>query len=134
MAQVIIQRAPAAPDVYCYDKPTNAAEVNTTLHEIVSKYRETRSIYVISGTHGCADGTVVPNCKEPDFKYEDLNSANKTSRLIHIRDYHQTAPNRWAEREGLFVRYGISPEHLVNHYKSLSTMSFVKLLLFCHSA
>ena len=97
MAQVIIQRAPAAPDVYCYDKPTNAAEVNTTLHEIVSKYRETRSIYVISGTHGCADGTVVPNCKEPDFKYEDLNSANKTSRLIHIRDYHQTAPNRWAE-------------------------------------
>jgi len=97
MAQVIIQRAPAAPDVYCYDKTTDAAEVNATLHEIVSKYRETRNVWVISGTHGCDNGTVVQDCKHPDFKDEDRDRANKTSRLIHIKEYHLIAPNVWAE-------------------------------------
>lgn len=57
----------------------------------------TRNIWVISGTHGTSSGTVDSGCKEPDFKHEDLDSANVTSKNIHIMDYHLLAPNRWKE-------------------------------------
>jgi hypothetical protein len=95
--EVIIDRAPARPDVYCYDAPTNAVEVNATLHDIVRQFGMKKNVWVISGTHGRADGTVSPDDREVDFKAEDLDAANKTSKQIHIWDYHLLAPNRWAE-------------------------------------
>ena len=100
MAQIIIARAPAKSDVYCYDTPTDATEVNQTLHDIVAQYKMTANVWVISGTHGTSAGTVDPTCKELDFKKEDVSSANITCKNIKILDYHLLAPNRWAELKG----------------------------------
>ena len=97
MAQVLIKRSPVGSDVYCYDQPTDADEVNATLHEIVKAYGMTRNIWVISGTHGCANGTVHAGCVEPDFRKEDLDTASVTSKQIHIKDYHLLSPNTWTE-------------------------------------
>ena len=100
MTQQLIARAPAKPDVYCYDNVTDADEVNQTLHAIVKQYKQTCNVWVISGTHGTSAGTVDPMCKETDFKREDVSSANVTSKSIKILDYHLMAPNRWAEVAG----------------------------------
>ncbi|HND09799.1 MAG TPA: hypothetical protein PKO07_15165 [Pseudomonadota bacterium] len=95
MAQVIVPRAPDAPDVYCYNTPTDADEVNATLHDLVRTNKMSKNIWVISGTHGMANGTVDAACRETDFKSEDLDSANGTSKQIHIKDYHLLSSNTW---------------------------------------
>ena len=100
MTQQIIARAPAKPDVYCYDTVTNATEVNKTLHDIVKQYKLACNVWVISGTHGTSAGTVDPTCAEKDFKKEDVDSANVTSKNIKILDYHLLSANRWAEIAG----------------------------------
>lgn len=95
MAQIIIPRSPAKSDVYCYNDPTDAAEVNTTLHDLIRQHKTSRNIWVISGTHGAANGTVTSAFAEPDFKKEDLDTANTTSKQIHIKDYHLLSTNTW---------------------------------------
>lgn len=96
MAEVIIQRPPDG-DAYCYDSTTNGHEVNRTLHDIVRQFGMTKNIWVISGTHGRSDGTVALAGHVPDFRAEDLDTANQTSKQIKVWDYHLIAPNRWAE-------------------------------------
>jgi NAD-dependent SIR2 family protein deacetylase len=100
MTQQIIARAPRRPDVYCYDDVTDADEVNRTLHDIVRQYKQTCNVWIVSGTHGTAAGTVDPLCKETDFKKQDVSSANVTSKNIKILDYHLLSPNRWADVAG----------------------------------
>ena len=58
------------------------------------------NVWVVSGTHGTNAGTVDPTCKHTDFKREDVDSANVTSKNIHILDYHLMGKNRWAELAG----------------------------------
>jgi hypothetical protein len=101
MAQQIIHRIEQKKaDVFCYNAVTTAKEVNTTLHDIVKKLGPTKNIWVISGTHGTAAGTVDAGCAQKDFKDQDRDSANVTSRLIHVKDYHLLAPNVWKELSG----------------------------------
>ncbi len=98
MAQQIIHRMKQKKtDVYCYDAVTNKSEVNNTLHDIVKQLGPAKNIWVISGTHGMAAGTVDASCAEKDFRDQDRDSANVTNRLIHIKDYHLLAPNVWKE-------------------------------------
>jgi hypothetical protein len=90
----------AGAAIYSYDSPTDKTQVFQTLRRLVAEdaqARRTRQIFVISGTHGAADGTVTPDCADVSFKVEDLDSASITRTNINIRDYHQTAPNRWQE-------------------------------------
>lgn len=96
MAEVMINRGNLGT-VYAYDAATNAAEVNDTLHNLVRQHKMDANIWVISGTHGAADGTVTAGDREPDFKAQDLDSANVTSKQIKIKDYPLLAPNVWAE-------------------------------------
>jgi hypothetical protein len=96
MAQVIIGRK-SLGTVYAYDVAAGATEVNNTLRALVKEFKTSVNIWVISGTHGTAKGTVSIENREPDFKAEDLDTANRTSRQIHIKDYHLLAPNTWAE-------------------------------------
>ncbi len=98
MAQQIIHRATQKKsDVYCYNEVTNADEVNKTLHAIVKEFGPAKNVWVISGTHGTTAGTVDPGCVQKDFKDEDRDSGSKTSRLIHVKEYHLLAPNVWKE-------------------------------------
>ncbi|MGK3965420.1 hypothetical protein WMF38_14740 [Sorangium sp. So ce118] len=86
-----------------YDAPTAGDEVFGTLRRLVGEDAEagrTRVIYVISGTHGDVDGTVTPEMADVSFKHEDLGSAGITRSNINIRNYHETAPNRWIDLGG----------------------------------
>ena len=56
-----------------------------------------RIVYVVSGTHGSANGTVSWTSADIKFRDEDLDSARITRTNINIRDYHQTATTRWKE-------------------------------------
>ncbi|MDC0710182.1 hypothetical protein POL68_17020 [Stigmatella sp. ncwal1] len=90
----------AGATIYSYDAPTDQNEVFATLRKIVAddaNARRTRQVFVISGTHGASDGTVTAASADVRFKEEDLDSARITRTNINIRDYHQTAPNRWKE-------------------------------------
>jgi hypothetical protein len=98
MAEVaILNRGTKKPDIYCYDDVTDKDEVFDTLRDLVKTHKMAKNIYVISGTHGSSNGTVDATDKDVSFKKEDLDSAKITSSNINIRDYHQTAPNRWKE-------------------------------------
>lgn len=96
MAQVLEKRA-GKPDVYCYDTTTDMPEVMATLRSIVLQHGQKVNIYVISGTHGAADGTVQAAFAEIRFKEEDRSTANRISSRISIFDYHLLAPKRWEE-------------------------------------
>jgi hypothetical protein len=96
MAVVVIDRNPAS-SIYCYNAVTGADEVNGTLHHLVRELGMNANIWVVSGTHGRKDGTVTDKDHAPDFRKEDLDAANKTSKQIKVWDYHLLAPNRWAE-------------------------------------
>ncbi len=90
----------AKATIYSYDAVTNQAEVFETLRKVVTedaKSGKKRIIYVITGTHGAAAGTVTAANADIKFRDEDLDSARITRTNINIRDYHQTAPNRWKE-------------------------------------
>ena len=95
MAEVVVHRAPKLPDVYCYNAVTDADEVNLTLHRLIKQLATTKNIWVVSGTHGTAAGTVSAGDAEVDFKQEDIDSANVTSRNIHIKNYHLLSTNTW---------------------------------------
>lgn len=99
MAEKTVNRGSKA-SVRCYDSQTTASEVNTTLHALVRDHRMEINIWVISGTHGQKNGTVTADDRLKDFKEEDLNTANKTSKQIHIKDYHLLSPNTWKELDG----------------------------------
>jgi len=116
MAEVLKRRSPRQMEVYCYDDVTDADEVNETMHDIIRRFRTKKNIWVISGTHGTDAGTVDPTCKEKDFRKEDIDSANVTSKNIHIMDYHMLAPNRWAA------------------LKSKSGENNIVILAFCYSS
>ena len=90
----------AGATIVSYDATTNKDEVFQTLRGLVAedaRTGRTRQIFVITGTHGAADGTVTNGDADVSFKQEDLDSARITRTNINIRDYHQTAPNRWKE-------------------------------------
>lgn len=87
----------AGAEVISFDNETDQKEVFDQLRELIKKNGTSKIINVISGTHGNPNGTVTGSCKEINFKKEDLDSAKITSKNINIRDYHQTAPNRWKE-------------------------------------
>jgi hypothetical protein len=97
MAEVVVRRAPKKPDVYCYNEVTDADEVNATLHALVKQLATTKNIWVVSGTHGTAAGTVSAADAEADFKKEDLDSASVTSRNIKIKNYPLLSTNTWKE-------------------------------------
>jgi hypothetical protein len=84
-------------EVHCFDMPTDQSEVSGVLHDLVRFHGSSRNIWVISGTHGKADGTVDASCAHADFKYEDRETASVTSRLIHSLDYHQLSGRRWSD-------------------------------------
>jgi hypothetical protein len=122
MSELIIQRAPEHPDIYCYDAPTNADQVNVTLHDIVVRYGMQKSIWVIAGTHGEADGTVTLVSGQKDFREEDLDTAYRTSTQIKILDYHLLAPSHWQEiRENpggsnvIVLAFGYSEQWFLNN-------------------
>ncbi|GDY28164.1 hypothetical protein AHAT_40540 [Agarivorans sp. Toyoura001] len=95
MTQLIKRTSANSMDIYCYDDETEAVEVNETLHNIIREFNTRMNVWVITGTHGNVNGEVEPEYKDKDFKKEDLDSANVTSKNIHIMDYHLLAPNRW---------------------------------------
>lgn len=82
-------------EVHCFNTTTNQVEVSYVLHDLVYRYRETKQIWVVSGTHGMADGTVDASCHHPDFKYEDRDISRVTSRLINAVDFHHLSERRW---------------------------------------
>ncbi|MBF0544676.1 MAG: hypothetical protein HQM08_09590 [Candidatus Riflebacteria bacterium] len=82
--------------IYSYDTTTDAKEVAATILKVI-KNKGRVKIIVITGTHGASNGTVDKSFAEVNFKMEDFGTANVSSNLITIRDYHQTAPNRWKE-------------------------------------
>lgn len=91
-------RTKAGAEVISFDNVTNDKEVFDVLRKVVKNdalNKTPRIINVISGTHGAPNGTVTGTCKEINFKIQDLNSANITSKNINIRDYHDMAANRW---------------------------------------
>lgn len=93
----------AGAQIVSYDNKTNAKEVFDTIQRLVSedaKNKSTRVIYIVSGTHGTASGTVDASCKEIAFKDEDLKSAGITRTNINVRDYTLTSSNKWAELNG----------------------------------
>jgi hypothetical protein len=83
--------------IYSYNTPTNATEVSNTIRKIIVAKGRSVKIIVISSTHGARDGSVDKSYAEVKFKKEDLATANITSNLVAIRNYHETAPNRWQD-------------------------------------
>ncbi len=100
MAGEKIGATKAGATLYSYDAPTGKVEVFNTLRKIVAEDAASgnkRIVYVITGTHGNSDGTVTKANADVTFKNEDLDSARIARTNINIRDYHETAPNRWKE-------------------------------------
>jgi hypothetical protein len=97
-ATEVMVASKAGAAVYTYSTPTDATEVAATIRKVVKEdvnNKKVRQIYVISGTHGAADGSI--GCKDFTFKKEDKALADVTRTNVNVRDYNAMSGASWKE-------------------------------------
>jgi hypothetical protein len=124
-AQAAPKTAPAihsGAETHSFNAVTDKTEVNAVLKAVIKANLRTKDVYVITGTHGAADGTVHPEFKELDFREDDLESANRTSSKIHVLKYQTMSPATWkqihdraAGSTAVVLAWCFSNQWLANH-------------------